>query len=106
MLVTLAVRAKDIDLANKRLDELDKEAAGIPAPVRFSETEFREAVTEALERLPSEFAKALKDPEFAARMRGMGLEIYGTTPAQFGQFIRDENAKWAKVIKATGARID
>ena len=39
-------------------------------------------------------------------MRGMGLELYGTTPEQFAQFIRDENVKWAKVIKATGARID
>ena len=36
----------------------------------------------------------------------MGLELYGTTPEQFAQVIRDDNAKWAKVIKATGARID
>jgi len=39
-------------------------------------------------------------------MRGMGLEIYGTTPAEFSRFIRDENVKWTKVIKATGARVD
>jgi len=61
---------------------------------------------EIIDRLNAELVKALKDPEFAARMRGMGLELYGTTPAQFAQFIRDENAKWAKVIKATGARVD
>jgi tripartite-type tricarboxylate transporter receptor subunit TctC len=61
---------------------------------------------EIVDRLNAELIKALKDPEFAARMRGMGLELYGTTPAQFAQFIRDENAKWAKVIKATGARVD
>jgi tripartite-type tricarboxylate transporter receptor subunit TctC len=59
-----------------------------------------------IERLHAEFVKALKDPEFAARMRGMGLELYGTTPTEFSQFIRSENAKWAKVIKATGARVD
>lgn len=59
-----------------------------------------------VDRLHTEFVKALKDPDFAARMRGMGLEIYGTTPAEFAQFIRDENVKWTKVIKATGARID
>ena len=59
-----------------------------------------------VDRLHAEFIKALKDPEFAARMRGMGLEIYGTTPAEFSQFIRDENVKWTKVIKATGARVD
>ncbi len=61
---------------------------------------------EIVDRLHAELIKALKDPEFASRMRGMGLEIYGTTPAQFSQFIRDENVKWTKVIKATGARVD
>jgi tripartite-type tricarboxylate transporter receptor subunit TctC len=59
-----------------------------------------------IDRLHAEFVKALKDAEFAARMRGMGLELYGTTPAEFSQYIRSENAKWAKVIKATGARVD
>ena len=61
---------------------------------------------EIIDRLHAEFIKALKDPEFATRMRGMGLELYGTTPAEFSQFIRDENVKWTKVIKATGARVD
>lgn len=61
---------------------------------------------EIIERLHAELVKALKNPEFAARLRGMGLELYGTTPARFAQFIKDENAKWAKVIKATGARVD
>lgn len=61
---------------------------------------------EIIDRLHTEFVKALKDPEFAARMRGMGLEIYGTTPADFSRFIRDENVKWTKVIQATGARVD
>jgi len=59
-----------------------------------------------VDRLHREFVRALKDPEFAERMRGMGLEIYGTTPAQFGEFIRNENIKWTKVIKTTGARVD
>jgi tripartite-type tricarboxylate transporter receptor subunit TctC len=61
---------------------------------------------EIIDRLNAVLLKALKDQEFAARLRGLGLEIFGTSPAQFAQFIRDENAKWAKVIKATGARVD
>jgi len=61
---------------------------------------------EIVDRLHAELIKALKDPEFASRMRGMGLEVYGTTPAEFSQYIRDENLKWTKVIKATGARVD
>jgi tripartite-type tricarboxylate transporter receptor subunit TctC len=59
-----------------------------------------------VDRLHAEFTRALKDPEFAARMRGMGLEMYGTTPAEFAQLIRDESVKWGKVIRATGAKLD
>jgi tripartite-type tricarboxylate transporter receptor subunit TctC len=61
---------------------------------------------EIISRLNTEIVASLKNPEFASRMRGMGLELYGTTPEEFAQFIRAEHAKWAKVIKATGARID
>ena len=59
-----------------------------------------------VDRLHNDFTKALKDPEFAARMRGMGLELYGTTPAEFAQLIREESVKWGKVIRATGAKLD
>src|SRR5687767_12825449 len=59
-----------------------------------------------IDRLHGEFTKALKDPEFAARMRGLGLELYGTTPAEYAQLIRDESVKWGKVIRATGAKLD
>jgi tripartite-type tricarboxylate transporter receptor subunit TctC len=61
---------------------------------------------EIISRLNSELVKALKHPEFEQRLRDMGLELYGTTPEQFAKTIRDDNAKWARVIKATGARID
>ena len=61
---------------------------------------------EIINRLNAELIKALKDPEFESRLRGMGLELYGTTPGEFAKLIRDDNAKWAKVIKATGADID
>jgi tripartite-type tricarboxylate transporter receptor subunit TctC len=59
-----------------------------------------------IDRLHAELAGALKNPDFEAKMRSLGLELYGTTPEQFAKLIRDEHAKWAKVIKATGARID
>ncbi len=61
---------------------------------------------EIINRLHNELVKALKNPDFEARMRDLGLELYGTTPEEFAKFIKDESAKWAKVIKATGARVD
>lgn len=59
-----------------------------------------------IDRIHADVMKALKDPGFIERMQGLGLELYGTTPEEFTKFIRDETVKWAKVIKATGAKVD
>ena len=59
-----------------------------------------------IDRLHTEFVKALKDTDFAGKMRAMGLELYGTTPAEFTQLVKSETEKWGKVIRATGARLD
>ena len=73
----------------------DDHLAGIPGAGRNAQGHRRPAA--------HRIHQGAQGPEFASRMRGMGLEIAGTTPAEFAQFIRDENVKWAKVIKATGA---
>ena len=38
------------------------------------------------------------------KLLGQGLEPIGGTPEQFGAYIKSEIAKWAKVVKASGAR--
>jgi len=53
-----------------------------------------------VERLNQTLVKALKTPEVAERMAGMGNEIIGSTPEEFDALIRSEIPKWAKVIKA------
>lgn len=35
-----------------------------------------------------------------------GLEAVTSTPEQFAQYIRNESAKYSKIIKATGAKVD
>ena len=35
-----------------------------------------------------------------------GIEIVGSTPAEFGAFFRTERDQWAKVIRETGAKAD
>ena len=40
------------------------------------------------------------------KFESLGIEISNTTQEQFAQFIRDENTKWAKIVKASGAKID
>ena len=36
----------------------------------------------------------------------MNIELTGGTPTQFAEFLRADIAKWARVIKASGARPD
>ena len=49
---------------------------------------------------------ALKAPDVQERLTGLGVDIVGSTPEQFRAFINSENAKWSKVVKATGLTVD
>ena len=56
--------------------------------------------------LNQKFVAALRTPEITTRLAEMNIELTGSTPAQFAAFLRDDIAKWAKVIKKSGARPD
>ena len=47
--------------------------------------------------------KILKTPDMKQRLELFGAEPGGFAPEQFAVFIKSETAKWAKVVKATGA---
>ena len=53
-------------------------------------------------RLHREIAVVLKSPEVVEVMRSGGLDPEGTTPEQYAAKIKDDLARWAKVVKATG----
>jgi tripartite-type tricarboxylate transporter receptor subunit TctC len=53
-------------------------------------------------RLNAEVNRQL--PELKTRFAELGSEIVGGTPTQFAEFLREDQAKWARVIKASGAR--
>jgi len=57
-------------------------------------------------RLHDEFVRALDDPAVRATMVNIGAEPVGSTPEQFAAYIKSEAAKYAKVVKASGARVD
>ncbi len=48
--------------------------------------------------------QGLKQPDVAKRLAGEGAEPAGGTAEEFGAFIKAETARWAKVLKATGAK--
>jgi tripartite-type tricarboxylate transporter receptor subunit TctC len=49
--------------------------------------------------LNGEINKTLADPSFAERLSAEALQPMPMTPAQFGQYMRDDIAKWTKVAK-------
>ena len=57
-------------------------------------------------RIQQETAKALSAPALKERLQAQGAIPSGMTPAEFTRFIAAETAKWAKVVKAAGAKVD
>jgi tripartite-type tricarboxylate transporter receptor subunit TctC len=57
-------------------------------------------------KLNAEIVKALNVPDLMEAYRTQGAEPAGGTPESFADLIRTEIAKWAKVVAASGARID
>ena len=41
-----------------------------------------------------------------AKLLTMGLDSLTSTPEEFGAFIKSEVAKWAPVVKASGAKVE
>ena len=59
-----------------------------------------------LERLNAAANHAISQPETKARLAQLGSEGGGGTPEEFAELIRRDSAKWAEVVKRSGARID
>jgi tripartite-type tricarboxylate transporter receptor subunit TctC len=61
---------------------------------------------EMVARLNAEIGKILQMPDVVDRLRGLGIAIDGGTPESFAAFLRAEHAKWGKIVKASGAKVD
>jgi tripartite-type tricarboxylate transporter receptor subunit TctC len=66
--------------------------AGLPKPI--------------VARLNEALVKTLATPEVRERFASQGIDGIGSTPAAFAEFLRDEMAKWRKVIAASGLKGD
>ena len=56
-----------------------------------------------VKRLNEATLKVLQDPKVKERFDAIGAVIVGSTPEEFGAFIKEDLERWAKVVKATGA---
>jgi len=61
---------------------------------------------EVIAKLNAAIKQALATREVAERIAGLGASVQWNTPADFGAFVKAEVAKWGKVAKASGAKID
>jgi len=55
-------------------------------------------------KLNAEIAKAAHMPEMVERYAAQAAEVYTTTPEQFATIVRNDFAKWSKVVKDIGLR--
>ena len=61
---------------------------------------------EIVSRIQQEVAKSLNTPAVKEKLLAQGAIPGGNTPQQFAAFINAEHAKWAQVVKTSGAKVD
>lgn len=61
---------------------------------------------DVVNKLQQEVAKAMTSQQLKDVWAQQGASPGGNTPSEFGAFVKAEIAKWADVVKASGARID
>ena len=66
--------------------------AGVPADV--------------VSKLNAELNRIFASADIKERLGALGLESRPNTSAEFGAFLKDEVAKWAKAVKESGAKAD
>ena len=57
-------------------------------------------------RLQADVANIIKSSQLRERFAAQGLDIYGSSPAEFGTYLNTEIAKWDKVVRMAGVRVD
>ncbi len=61
---------------------------------------------EVIARLNAEITKALASPDVRAKLAGQGADPLGSTPAEYGQYLRSEIDRFAQVIRQSGVTIE
>ncbi|HKU72171.1 MAG TPA: tripartite tricarboxylate transporter substrate-binding protein, partial [Burkholderiales bacterium] len=56
--------------------------------------------------LNRDFVRALHEPDVQEKLAAQSVEVVGSTPQAFSQFIRSEIPKWAEAVRISGARVD
>jgi tripartite-type tricarboxylate transporter receptor subunit TctC len=57
-----------------------------------------------VDKLSADANRVLDDPDVRTRMHSLGADPTGNTPDEFARFIRDDQAKWAKLMREAGIK--
>ena len=55
--------------------------------------------SDIISKVNAEVIRILNAPELKSRLASQGIEIITSSPAEFARFIREDNAKWGKLIR-------
>ena len=80
--------------------------ASVPAVLLASPALPVRNVKELVAQLNREIVAALGSPEMKDRLQAMSAKPLPGTPAQFAAFFADEMTRWARVVKASGAKAE
>lgn len=61
---------------------------------------------DVIAKLNSAFNKALQDAAVKQKLAAQGADVTGGTPEQLGAVIKTETARWSKIVKESGAKVD
>jgi tripartite-type tricarboxylate transporter receptor subunit TctC len=61
---------------------------------------------EAVGKLHDDIVRAVRAPDVTKALEAATIEVIANTPEEFADYIRSETAKWAQVVKASGAKVE
>jgi tripartite-type tricarboxylate transporter receptor subunit TctC len=86
--------------------------SGVPGTAGFEAVAWQSIVAPAgtpkavIDDYSQKIARIMADPALRQKLEGDGVEVDSSSPEQLAAYIRTETARWAKVIRASGATVD
>jgi tripartite-type tricarboxylate transporter receptor subunit TctC len=61
---------------------------------------------EVVRKLHDDIVRAVQLPEVKKALESASIDIIANTPEEFARYIESETAKWAQVVRASGAKVE
>ena len=62
--------------------------------------------SDIVRKLNGEIERALKDPDFASQIAAIGIDPIGSTPEEFGAFLRKEIPRWKQIVQDAEVKVE